>query len=126
MADLPKRVDHTRTTLARYSFSGENHTRWISHCPKSSPGGDFRLSYSFAETMLMKTQMPLGHKVMTAFKAVMKYYKKTWSSNLKEVISSCHLKTIAFWHFEKTSQESWTVETLVHHLITLLEELAKL
>ena len=113
MADLPKRVDHTRTTLARYSFSEKITQGGFHIVPKSSPCGDFRLSYSFAETMLMKTLMPLGHKVMTAFKAVMiKYYKKTWSSNLKEVISCCHLKTIAFWHFEKTSQESWTVETL--------------
>jgi hypothetical protein len=93
--------------------------------PKSSPDGDFRLSFSCAEKMLIKTLIPLQHKVMTAFKAVVKYYQKTWSSNLKEIISSYHLKTIAFWHFEKSSQESWTVETLVHHLITLLEELAE-
>ena len=35
------------------------------------------------------------------------------------------MSRIAFWHFEKTSQESWNEETLVHHLVTLLEELAE-
>jgi hypothetical protein len=93
--------------------------------PKSSPDGDFRLSFSCAETTLIKTLTPLQLKVMRAFKAVVKYYQNTWSENLKEIISSYHLKTIAFWHFEKSSQESWTEETSVHHLVTLLEELAE-
>jgi hypothetical protein len=93
--------------------------------PKSSPDGDFRLSFSCAETTLIKTLTPLQLKVMRAFKAVVKYYQNTWSENLKEIISSYHSKTIAFWHFEKSSQESWTEETSVHHLVTLLEELAE-
>ena len=93
--------------------------------PKSSPDGDFRLSFSRAETMLMQTLLPLQHKVMRAFKAVIKYHQDSWGPNLQEILSSYHLKTVAFWHFEKTSQESWNEETLVHHLITLLEELAE-
>ena len=93
--------------------------------PKSSPDGDFRLSFSCAETMLIEALSPLQHKVMRAFKAVVKYHQNTWSPNLKKIISSYHLKTIAFWHFERTSPEIWTEETLVHHLVTLLEELAE-
>jgi hypothetical protein len=93
--------------------------------PKSSPDGDFRLSFSRAESMLIETLLPLQHRVMRAFKAVVKYHENTWSPNLKEIISSYHLKTIAFWHFEKTSQKSWTEETLVHHLVTLLQEFAE-
>ena len=93
--------------------------------PKSSANGDFRLSFSGAETMLIKILAPLQHKVMRAFKAVVKYSQNTWNTNLKEIILSYHLKTISFWHFEKTSQESWTEDTLVHHLVTLLEELAE-
>jgi hypothetical protein len=93
--------------------------------PKSSPDGDFRLSFSCAETMLVESLIPLQHRVMRAFKAVVKYHENTWSPNLKNIISSYHLKTMAFWHFEKTSQESWTEETLVHHLVALLEELAE-
>jgi hypothetical protein len=92
--------------------------------PKSSHNGDFRLSFSRAETILVKTLEPLQHKVMRAFKAVIKYHQRIWSPSIEGIISSYHLKTIAFWYFEKTSQESWTEETLVHHLVTLLEELA--
>ncbi|CAB3985967.1 Hypothetical predicted protein [Paramuricea clavata] len=93
--------------------------------PKSSSDGDFRLSFSGAESMLIETLLPLQHRVMRAFKAVVKYHENTWSPNLKDIISSYHLKTIAFWHFEKSSQKSWTEETLVHHLVTLLQEFAE-
>ena len=62
---------------------------------------------------------------MRAFKTVIKYHQHSWDPNVKEILSSYHLKTVAFWHFEKTSQESWNEETLVHHLVTLLEELAE-
>ena len=93
--------------------------------PKSSPDGDFRLSFSRAESMLIETLLPLQHRVMRAFKAVVKYHENTWSPNLKEIISSYHLKTIAFWHFEKTSRISWTEESLVHHLVTLLQKFAE-
>ncbi len=93
--------------------------------PKSSTDGDFRLSFSRAEAMLIQTLSPLQLKVLRAFKAVVKYHQNTWSQNLQEIISSYHLKTIALWHFEKTSPESWTEETLVHHVVALLEELAE-
>ena len=93
--------------------------------PKSSPDGDFRLSFSCAETLLIQNLSTLQHKVMRAFKGVVKFHQKSWSQNLNEIVSSYHLKTIAFWHFEKTSQEFWTDESLVHHLVTLLENLAE-
>ena len=38
--------------------------------PNSFPDGDFRLSFSRAETMLMQTLLSLQHKVMRGFKAV--------------------------------------------------------
>ena len=93
--------------------------------PKCSPEGDFRLSFSCAENVLIQTLTPLQHKVMKAFKAAIKYHQNTWSPNLQEVISSYHLKTIAFWHFEKSSQELWSEGTLIHHLVMLFEELAE-
>ena len=61
---------------------------------------------------------------MKAFKAVVKFHQNTWSQNLK-IISSYHLKTIAFWYFERSPPKCWTEETLVHHLVTLLEKLAE-
>ena len=93
--------------------------------PKSSPEGDFRLSFSFAETTLIKHWSPLQHKIMRSFKAVVKCHQSIWNSNVKEVISTYHLKTIAFWHFEKTAQDSFTEETVVTHLVLLLQELAE-
>ena len=91
--------------------------------PKSSSDGDFRLSFSNAETMLMETLSKVQHKLMIAFKAVVKYDQATWTPNQQEFLSSYHLKTIAFWHIEKTSPEYWHEETLVYHLFDLLEEL---
>ena len=93
--------------------------------PKSSPDGDFRLSFTTAETMLIKTLKPLQFKVMKAFKAIVKYHQNVWNAITKEVVSSYHLKTITFWYLEKTSKEMWTEKTIVHHLVTLLEELAE-
>ena len=93
--------------------------------PKSSPDGDFRLSFSCAETKLIKTLLPLQHKVMRAFKAVVKFDQDSWSPILEGILSSYHLKTVAFWYFEKKSQESWSEEAAVHHLVTLLDELAE-
>ena len=93
--------------------------------PKSSPEGDFRLSFSFAETTLIKHWSPLQHKIMRSFKAVVKCHQSSWSSNIKEIISTYHLKTIAFWHFEKTAQDSFSEETVVTHLVLLLQELAE-
>ena len=43
--------------------------------------------------------------------------------NLKEFLTSYHLKTIAFCHLEKRPQESWSEGTAVHHLLTMFEEL---
>ena len=93
--------------------------------PKSSSEGDFRLSFSFAETTLIKHWSPLQHKIMRSFKAVVKCHQSIWSSNVKEVISTYHLKTIAFWHYEKTAQDLFTEETVVTHLVLLLQELAE-
>ena len=93
--------------------------------PKSSSEGDFRLSFSFAETTLIKHWSPLQHKVMRSFKAVVKCHQSIWRSNIKEIISTYHLKTIAFWHYEKTAQDSFTEETVVTHLVLLLQELAE-
>ena len=50
--------------------------------PKSSPEGDFRLSFSFAETTLIKHWSPLQHKIMRSFKAIVKYHQSNWSSNI--------------------------------------------
>ena len=91
--------------------------------PKSSPDGDFRLSFSRAETMLIETLSPLQQKVMASFKTMFKYYQNIWFPSGDEIISSYYLKTIAFWYFEETSPEFWTEESTVHHLVTLLEKL---
>ena len=73
----------------------------------------------------MKSLTTLQHRVIRAFKAVVKYYQNTWSHNLKEILTSYHLKTIAFWHLEKSFRQSWTEETVVHHLLTMVEDLAE-
>jgi hypothetical protein len=93
--------------------------------PKCSPEGDFRLSFSSAETTLINHWSPLQLKVMRSFKAVVKFHQKTWSPNMKEIISTYHLKTIAFWYFEKTAQDSFTEETVATHLVLLLQDLAE-
>ena len=64
--------------------------------PKSSPEGNFRLSFSNAETTLIENFTPLQHKVIRAFKAVIKYHQSNWSHNIKDIICTYHLKTIAF------------------------------
>ena len=91
--------------------------------PKSSPDGDFRLSFSCAETMLIEALSPLQHRVLLAFKSIFKYHQNKWFPADEEIISSYFLKTIAFWYFEETSPEFWTEESTVHHLVTLLEKL---
>jgi hypothetical protein len=67
--------------------------------PKRSTEGDFRLSFSFAETTLIENLTELQHKVVRSFKAVVKYHQNTWSPNIKEIITTYHLKTIAFLAF---------------------------
>ena len=64
--------------------------------PKSSPEGNFRLSFSNVETTLIENLTPLQHKVIRAFKAVIKYHQSNWSHNIKDIICTYHLKTIAF------------------------------
>ena len=93
--------------------------------PKTSAQGDFRLSFSIAESTLIKSLTTLQRRVIRAFKAVVKYHQNTWSPNLKELLTSYQLKTIAFWHLEKSSQESWSEGTAVHHLLTMFKELAE-
>lgn len=62
--------------------------------PKSSPDGNFRLSFSHAEAMLMKSLTPFQHRVIRAFKAIVKYHQDSWSPDIKEILSSYHLKTV--------------------------------
>ncbi len=93
--------------------------------PKSSKEGDFRLSFSYAETTLIENLTELQHKVLRSFKAVVKYHQNTWSPNIKEILTTYHLKTIAFWYFEKWKQDSFTEETVATHLVLLLQELAE-
>ena len=93
--------------------------------PKSSKEGDFRLSFSHAETTLITNLTELQHKVLRSFKAVVKYHQHTWSPNIKDILTTYHLKTIAFWYFEKTEQDSFTEETVATHLVLLLQELAE-
>ena len=93
--------------------------------PKSSTEGDFRLSFSYAETTLIENLTELQHKVLRSFKAVVKYHQNTWSPNIKEILKTYHLKTIAFWYFEKRKQDSFTEETVATHLVLLLQELAE-
>ena len=93
--------------------------------PKTSSEGDFRLSFSSAETTLIENLTPLQHKVIRAFKAVIKYHQSHWSPNIKDIICTYYLKTIAFWHIEKTTQDSWTEDNVVSHLLSLIEEFAE-
>jgi hypothetical protein len=91
--------------------------------PKSSPDGDFRLSFSCIETMLIASLSSLQHKVLLAFKLVFKHHQNIWNPSGEKLVSTYYLKTIAFWYFEKTPPELWTDESVVHHIVALLEEL---
>ena len=93
--------------------------------PKSSAEGDFCLSFSFIETTFIESLTKLQHKVLPFFKAVVKYQEKSWSHNIKEIITTYHLKTIAFWYFEKRMQDCFTEETVATHLVLLNQELAE-
>ena len=93
--------------------------------PKSSVEGDFRLSFSYAETTLIESLSNLQHKVLRSFKAVVKFHQKSWSPNIKEIMTTYHLKTVAFWYFENRTPQSFTEETVANHLVLLLQELAK-
>ena len=91
---------------------------------KRSKEGNFRLSFSNAETTLVENFSPLQHKVARAFKAIIKYYQCEWSRNIEKIICSYHLKTLLFWHAEKFTEDSWAEDDLVKHLFVLLDELA--
>ena len=93
--------------------------------PKISPEGDFRLSFSSAETTLIKHWSSFQHKVVKAFKAVIKYYQNFWSSNMNQIITTYHLKTIAFWYIEKRTQNCFNEGSVASHLVLLLQELAE-
>lgn len=89
---------------------------------KSSHEGNFRLSFSRAEGILIENLNKVQQKVIRAFKAVIKYLLPC---NSEETLCSYHLKTIAFWHLEKSSIESWVKENVASHLLDMLKELAQ-
>ena len=91
---------------------------------KSSHEGNFRLSFSRAEGILIENLSKVQQKIMRAFKAVIKYLLPCDSVS-KETLCSYHLKTIAFWHFEKSPIESWVEENAASHLLDMLKELAQ-
>ena len=90
---------------------------------KSSAEGDFRLSYSKAEMLLILNLSDLQHKTYRAFKALVKYYKNKWTPDAKKIICSYHLKTIMLWYCEKSKPEEWTEDTVVSHLLLLIDNL---
>ena len=90
---------------------------------KSSAEGDFRLSYSNAEILLIQNLIDLQYKTYRAFKAFVNHYKKEWSPDAKTTICSYHLKTILLWHCEKSDPKDWTKETVVSHLLSLVDDL---
>ena len=90
---------------------------------KSSPEGDFRLSYSNAETLLIGNFSDLQFKTYRAFKSFVSHYKKNWSPNAKKAVCSYHLKTIILWYSEKSDPMDWTEDTIVDHLLSLIDDL---
>ena len=90
---------------------------------KCSAEGDFRLSYSSAEKILIQNLNDLQYKTYRAFKAFVNHYKNEWSPDAKTTICSYHLKTILLWHCEKSDPKDWTKETVVSHLLSLVDDL---
>lgn len=90
---------------------------------KSSLDGNFRLSFSNAERQLIENLGVLQHKVYRAFKSFINHYKKDWGPNIKNIFCSYHLKTIVLWHCEKTPSTDWSEETLVNHVLALIDDL---
>ena len=90
---------------------------------KSSSEGDFRLSYSNAETLLIENLSELQFKTYRAFKSLVSHYKKNWSPNAKKAVCSYHLKTIVLWYCEKSDPIDWTKERVVDHLLSLIDDL---
>ena len=94
---------------------------------KSSLEGNFRLSFSKAEVVLVQDMNKLQYKVFRAFKAVYKFLILPEIPSAKKIISSYHLKTIVFWHVENSQENSWSKNDghAVVHLLSLLDELAQ-
>lgn len=90
---------------------------------KSSVEGTFRLSFSNAETILVGNLVGLQYKVYRAFKSFVNHYKHQWSPNIKKIVCSYHLKTIVLWYCEKTEPKDWTNDTVVSHLLSLIDDL---
>lgn len=90
---------------------------------KSSADGKFRLSFSNAELLLIQNLSVLQYQVYRAFKSFVNHYKNEWSPNIKKIFSSYHLKTLVLWHCEKTRTTDWSEDTIVSHLLALIDEL---
>ena len=90
---------------------------------KSSPEGDFRLSYSNAETLLIGNLTDFQFKTYRAFKSFVSHHKKNWSDNAKKAVCSYHLKTIVLWYCEKSDPKDWTEDKIVAHLLSLIDDL---
>ena len=91
---------------------------------KSSSEGNFRLSFSVAEGILIGHWNKIQKKLMRAFKAVIKFLIPRNPYN-EEILCSYHLKTIGFWHFERSTDETWIKENMVNHLLQMLKELVE-
>ena len=90
---------------------------------KSSPEGDFRLSYFNAETLLIGNLSDLQFKAYRAFKSFISHYKKSWSPNARKAVCSYHLKTIVLWYCEKSDPIDWTEDRIAGHLLSLIDDL---
>ena len=91
---------------------------------KSSCEGNFRLSFSRAEGILIASLNKIQQKIMRAFKAVIKFLLPC-NSDQQEILESYHLKTIAFWHIEKSDPKTWSKDNCANHLLQMLRELAQ-
>ena len=90
---------------------------------KSSPEGDFRLSYTDAEILLIQNLSNLQHKTYRAFKSFVGHFKSQWTLNGKKIVCSYHLKTIVLWYCEKSDPTEWTENQIVAHLLSLIDDL---
>jgi hypothetical protein len=90
---------------------------------KSSSEGNFRLSYSNAEVLLIENLSEMQYKTYRAFKSFVSHYKNELAPNGKKLIRSYYLKTIVLWYCEKSNQRDWTEERVVGHLLSLIDDL---
>ena len=90
---------------------------------KSSLEGDFRLSYSNAETLLIGNLTDFQFKTYRAFKSFVSHYKKNWSPNAKKAVCSYNLKTIVLCYCERSDPIDWTEDRIVDHLLSLIDDL---